>query len=92
MTEKFLKEKNKNKHIQSVRSETILQKIFKKCGLGFEWKYWQIDGFHLKTRNFNVKVSAGKGKAVIGVEDTYAENCQKCRKTNSDLDEYFPGN
>ena len=26
------------------------------------------------TTNFNVKVSAGEGKAVIGVLDTYAEN------------------
>ena len=68
---------------------------------------WQIDGFSLKTRYLNVKVSAGKGKAIIfflffffniieaiiGVKDMYAENGRKWRKTNRDLDvEYFPGN
>ena len=29
---------------------------------------------HNKTRNFNAKVSAGEGKAFIGVVDTYTEN------------------
>lgn len=31
------------------------------------------------TRSFNVKVSAGKGKAVIGIEERYAKNLVSLR-------------
>ena len=30
------------------------------------------------SRNFNVKVSAGEGKAVLGVENTYGKNWPLC--------------
>ena len=38
------------------------------------------------TRNFNVKVSAGEGKAVIGAENMYGKNWPVCSSYYMELD------
>ena len=58
--------------------------VFWKCALLFK-DYFLARHLTIYTRNFNVKVSVGKGKAVTGVEDMYPENwwnillLQRCR-------------